>query len=123
MGDKERTMREQAWARSVIVRGAAAVVLAAAMLLPIDAGAYPSSGGIAAAMGHDVVTFGPGDEGWRTNEPDPTDDGSIIIECVVFDGAAPLSAEAAKFRLMHLVAVPQLPLGPTKCWPREYKRT
>jgi hypothetical protein len=123
MGDTERTMREQAWARGAIIRGAAAVVLAAAMLLPINAGAYPSSGSIAAATGHDVATFGPGDEGWRTNEPDPTDDGSIIIECVVFDGGAPTGANMPKRDLTRLMALPQFPLGPTKCWPREYKRT
>ena len=116
-------MREQAWTQEVIIRGAAAVVLAAAMLVPMSAGAYSLNRRIAAGAGHELATFGLGDEGWRTNEPDPTDDGSIIIECVVFDGDALSIAGASKGDLTRLVAVPQFPLGPTKCWPREYKRT
>ena len=115
-------MREWAWTRKVIIRGAAAAVLSTTTLATIPAAAYPLDRSLAGAA-HQVATFGVPDEGWTTNEPDPTDDGSIIIECVFFDGHPLAAPDMRKRGLRQLAAVPQYPLGPTKCWPREYKRT
>jgi hypothetical protein len=40
-------------------------------------------------------------------EPDPTDDGSIIVECTALAPFAPAG--------VHLVSMPQNPIGPSKC--------
>jgi hypothetical protein len=124
---KERTMSKQAWSRQAsrqaMIRGAAAVVLAAMMLVTTGAGAYPFNDNVVAGASHQVAT-GVTDEGWRTNDPDPTDDGFIIIECVGFGGhAIPGANEAESALKMHSVSMPRYPLGPSKCWPREYQRT
>jgi hypothetical protein len=119
---REQACATQAWAK-LSIRSAAAIVLMATMLIPMEAGAFSSDRNQTDGASHRVVTFGATDEGWRTNEPDPTDDGSIIIECVVFDGAVPTATDMPRRDLTHLMALPQFPLGPTKCWPREYKRT
>jgi hypothetical protein len=55
-------------------------------------------------------------------EPDPTDDGSIIIECVAlgnrmisgFGGSEQNSA-------WQPAGVPRWPLGPSNCWPQDQK--
>jgi hypothetical protein len=44
-------------------------------------------------------------------EPDPTDDGSIIIECTALAPFAPAG--------VHLVSMPQTPVGPSKCAPQD----
>jgi hypothetical protein len=67
--------------------------------------------------GHQVTTSGaPGKV-----EPDPTDDGSIIIECVVL-GEHPIAGAAPSISGMRLGSVPRHPLGPAKCWTHESKR-
>jgi hypothetical protein len=115
-------MREQAWMRKIMARGAVAVTLAMTTPFIVPAAAQPGDRSPTAAA-HSVATFGAPEQGWMTNEPDPTDDGSIIIECMVFAGG-PVGAPGPRMgRLLRSVAVPQYPLGPTKCWPREYKRT
>jgi hypothetical protein len=53
----------------------------------------------------------------------PTDDGSIIIECVGFAGQAAPHANGPRSDLfIRTIAVPQFPLGPSACSPKEHKR-
>jgi hypothetical protein len=112
-------MDKQAWSRRAIV-AAAAVVLAAAVPLTMKAQAYP--------LGHRIgadyqVTMGA-DVGSTVDEASPTDDGSIVIECVGFDGAMmPYANEADTASRLHAVSMPQHPLGPSKCWSGEHKRS
>jgi hypothetical protein len=115
-------MREQAWTRRIIVRGAVAVALAMTTLVTVPAAAQPGDRGPTGPADR-VATFRVPDEGWMTNESDPTDDGSIIIECMLFDGRPLATPDLRTGGLLRSVTVPQYPLGPTKCWPREYKRT
>jgi|SRR5215813_1781997 len=44
-------------------------------------------------------------------EPDPTDDGSVIVECSALAPLAPAG--------VHLVSMPQNPIGPSKCSPQD----
>jgi hypothetical protein len=112
-------MDKQAWSRQAIV-AAAAIVLAAAVPLTMKAQAY--------SLGHRIgagyqVTMGA-DGTSRVGEAGPTDDGSIIIECVGFDGRMMFHAnEADTAPTLHAVSMPQHPLGPSKCWSGEYKRS
>jgi len=116
-------MSEQTWSQDRIGRGAAAVLLAAAMLIPTAAGAQPIEGSSTRGAAHQVVSFGIPDEGPRVEELDPTDDGFIIIECVGFVGSAALNAREPHAAFwMRAVAVPQFPLGPSTCSPQEHKR-
>ena len=116
-------MSEQTWSQDRIGHGAAAVLLAAAMLIPTAAGAQPIEGSSTRGAAHQVVSFGIPDEGPRVEELDPTDDGFIIIECVGFAGRPPLDASESQRGLwMQTVAVPQFPLGPSTCSPQEHKR-
>ena len=111
-------MDKQACSRQAIV-AIAAIVLAAAVPLTMKAHAYP--------FGHRIggyqVTTGA-DRGSTVDEAAPTDDGSIIIECVGFDGRMmPHANEADTASTLHAVSMPQHPLGPSKCWSRERKRS
>ncbi len=111
-------MDKQAWSRQAIVV-AAAVALAAAVPLTMKAHAYP--------FGHRIggyqVTIGA-DGGSAADKADPTDDGSIIIECVGFDGRMmPHANEADTASTLHAVSMPQHSLGPSKCWSGEHKRS
>jgi hypothetical protein len=57
-------------------------------------------------------------------EAGPTDDGSIVIECVGIDGAMiPYANEADTASTLHAVSMPQHPLGPSKCWSGKHKRS
>ena len=87
-------MSKQTWSQDTIGRGAAAVLLAAAMLLPTAAGAHPIGDSSTRGAAHQVVSFGIPDEGPRVEELDPTDDGFIIIECIGF-AARPLSTQGS----------------------------
>ena len=112
-------MDMQAWSRQAIV-AAAAVVLAAAVPLTMKAHAYPFGHRIGA--GHQV-TMGA-DGGSAVDKADPTDDGSIIIECVGFDGRMMFYAnEADTAPTPHAVSMPQHPLGPSQCQSGEHKRS
>jgi hypothetical protein len=51
---------------------------------------------------------------------DPTDDGSIVIECVAWGGTGD-GERAEKGYALRLASMPQRHLGPTKCWPRAHK--
>lgn len=104
-------MDKQALSRPATI---AALVLAAAIPLTMEAQAFP--------YGHRIGTgyqFAAGaDEGSNAN---PTDDGSIIIECVGFDGGTMRFATDAGTALLHAVSMPQHSLGPSKCWHGEPK--
>jgi hypothetical protein len=107
-------MDKQAWSRPAIV---AALALAAAMPLTMDAQAF---------YGHRIGTgykFATGaGEGSTVDKADPTDDGSIIIECVGFDsGTIRFATDAGTAATLHAVSMPQHSLGPSKCWTGESK--
>ena len=107
-------MDKQAWSRQAIVV-AAAVVLAAAMPLTMKAHTYPFGAGY-------QVTGADG--GSAVDKADPTDDGSIIIECVGFDGRMmPYANEADTASTLHAASMPQHPLGPSQCRSGEHKRS
>jgi len=108
-------MDKQAWSRQAIVV-AAAVVLAAAMPLTMKAHTHPFRAGYQVTMG--------ADGGSAVEKADPTDDGSIIIECVGFDGRMmPDANKADTASTLYAVSMPQHPLGPSKCWSGEHKRS
>jgi hypothetical protein len=95
---------------------AAAAVLAAAMAHTMGAAAY-SNDRMAAGAGK-IAAFG----GAGKVEPDPVDDGSIIIECVMLGARATFAASGSRtLAAMRLVSVPRHPLGPAKCWSQEHK--
>ena len=109
-------MDKQAWSRPTIV---AALALAAAMLLTMDTQAFY---GHRIGAGYQVAT-GAG-EGSTVDKADPTDDGSIIIECVGFDSSTiRFATDAGTAATLHAVSMPQHPLGPSKCWSGEHKRS
>jgi len=58
------------------------------------------------------------DEGSSIDSADPTDDGSIVIECVAWAGMRNSETAETAFTL-RLASMPQRPLGPTKCWTEE----
>ena len=116
-------MSKQPWSQDTIARGLAAGLLAGIMLVAAKAGAHPISDGVARGVGHQVVTFASVDEGSRTDELDPAHDRSIIIECVaVMDHAHRKVDLPGPGVWARTVAVPQFPLGPSTCWPKEHKR-
>jgi len=122
MQEQERAMGKKAWSRKPLV-AAPAVVLAALMLLPQEAGAYPFAGGIGVGTRHQLATDGVAGEGSIIDQADPTDDGSIIVECVGFLGRArPHLNGTENASMRHAASMPQYPLGPSKCWPGEHKR-
>jgi hypothetical protein len=107
-------MDKQAWSRLAIV---AALALAAAMPLTMDAQAFY---GRRIGTGYQFAT-GAG-EGSTVDKADPTDDGSIIIECVGFDsGTIRFATDAGTAATLHAVSMPQHSLGPSKCWTGESK--
>ena len=100
-----------------------AVALTAMMPVVMAADAHPFHHRITAATAHQAAAFDAA-EGATANEPDPTGDGFIIIECLVSDSRAAPDADAPTNRpTVRFVAVPRHPLGPTKCRPWEYQRT
>src|SRR5262249_11123313 len=99
---------------------AAAVVLAAAVPLAMKAQAYPFGHRIGAGY---QVTIGA-DAGSTVDEAGSTDGGSIVIQCGGFGGAmiAPAN-QGGNASTVHAVSMPQHPLGPSKCWSGEHKRS
>jgi hypothetical protein len=86
----------------------------------MKAQAYPLGHRIGAGY---QVTMGA-DGGSTVDKAGPTDDGSIIIECVGFDGRMMFYAiEADAAPTLHAVSMPRHPLGPSKCWSGEHKRS
>ena len=111
-------MDKQAWSRQAIVV-AAAVALAAAVPLTMKAHAYP----FGHRIGGSQVMMGA-DGGSTVDEAAPTDDGSIIIECVGFDGRMmPYANAADSASTLDAVSMPQHPLGPSQCRSGEHKRS
>ncbi len=112
-------MDKQAWSRQAIVV-AAAVALAAAVPLTMKAHAYPFGHRIGAGY---QVTMGA-DGGSAVDKVDLTDDGSIIIECVGYDGRMmPYANGTDTGSTLHAVSMPQHPLGPSQCRSGEHKRS
>jgi hypothetical protein len=69
------------------------------------------------AIAASFVFAGPGA---KANEPDPTDDGNIIIECL---GAGDPALHSVSDRAAtHAASIPSHPLGPLTCGPREHGR-
>ena len=114
-------MRDRVWIRRAIAGGAVALALAASVLSPMVAGAYPFDHRViivADAAEQDAKTDG---SAGGTVEPDPADDDSIIVECVAL--AAVLNAnQLQSISNTSLATVPRNPLGPLKCWPSGTKR-
>jgi hypothetical protein len=59
--------------------------------------------------------------GAKANEPDPTDDGNIIVECVGAGGPTFLGMPD-RVAGSYATSVPRHPLGPSACWPKEHGR-
>jgi hypothetical protein len=109
--------------RRAIVGGTLSVLLAATTMA---AAAAPASG--ANLIDHGSVqapivkTLNDDAPRGPAVEPDPTDDGNIIIECVAFAFAGAPAADAYEHTLNGLpVSMPQRPLGPTKCSPPDLR--
>jgi len=103
----------------------AAIMFAAATAAGAGASAGTPSFGHSALAGHRIVANELVD-GWKndgpanpTIEPDPTDDGNIVVECVAFLGG--LGPTALGMNLSQ-ASVPQRGLGPSKCPPFEFRR-
>jgi hypothetical protein len=105
----------------------ATATVAAAMLIATEAGCAPFALGAAAGsrvVGHDFADHVRSGDGGKV-EPDPTDDGFIIIECVAhlghygdhgpFDENA--HREFLKVRRLEprFATIPRIPLGPSGC--------
>jgi hypothetical protein len=111
-------MDKQAWSRQAIVV-AAAVALAAAVPFTMKARAYP----FGHRIGGDQVTTGA-DRGPTVDEKAPTDDDSIIIECVGLDGRMiPHANGTDTGSTLHAASMQQRPLGPSQCRSGEHKRS
>jgi hypothetical protein len=107
----------------------ATATVAAAMLIATEAGCAPFALGAAAGsrvVGHDFADHVRSGDGGKV-EPDPTDDGFIIVECVAYRGYhgdhGPFGENAHREFVkacrsdLRFVAIPRLPLGPSECHP------
>jgi hypothetical protein len=112
----ERDMSRHVWTRSQLVHAIAAFGLSVAML-SLDTAAYAFDPVTGTGRAIRMAEFS--DESPIGTE-DPTEDGSIIIECIVSRNKFDINTSRAK---LLSVAMPQHPLGPSKCRPREHKRT
>jgi hypothetical protein len=109
-------MIKQALARTSIVWDAA--LLGGAILITIVAGAYHLSEAATLGAGAPLARYHVADE----MDANPTDDGSIIIECMALGDRA--SAEVGESRDTStplLVTLPRRQLGPSSCWSGEHK--
>jgi len=102
----------------------AAIMFAAATMAGGGASAGTPSFGHGALVGHQIVSNELVD-GWKndgpanpTIEPDPTDDGNIVVECVAFTGGLGLNALGTN---VSQASVPHRGLGPSKCPPFEFR--
>ena len=112
-------MRKHVWTRSGAAGGATALGLGLAMLtvLAAEAYAFDPVGG----AGHAMRMAEFSDESPIGTQDNPTEDGSIIVECVTLRDT--FETNTARMSNSTLAVMPQYPLGPTKCWPREHKRS
>jgi len=107
-------MINQALSRTSIVWDA--LLLEAAILITIVAGAYHQT---------EAATLGAGAPLARYHVPDELDanpgDGSIIIECMALgDRASAEAGEARDATTPLLVTLPRYQLGPSRCWSGEH---
>jgi hypothetical protein len=104
--------------RRVIFGGALSVLLAAttmaAAAAPVIGGNFADHRSVQAAIMETLNNEAPAAP---TIEPNPTDDGIIIIECVALAGTPAANAPT----LVRLASMPQHPLGPTKCSPPDLR--
>jgi hypothetical protein len=112
-------MIKHVWTRSGAARRCTAVGLGLAMLTGLAAEAYAFDP--VADAGHAMRMAEFSDESPIGTQADPTEDGSIIVECVALRDI--LDTNTARMSNSTLAAMPQYPLGPTKCWSKEHKRT
>ena len=112
-------MSMHGWMSLRLARGGAALGIGFAMLAATGIAAAYASDPVVNA-GRAVRTAEVLDENMVEPGADPTD-GSIIIECVALQNrVSPNIGTTSKW---VRIAMPQYPLGPSKCWPREQKRT
>jgi len=90
---------------------AAAAIILAATAPHLVAAAADSNDRHVTSVGQHTSAFGAAGK----IEANPTDNGSIIIECVVL-GEHPIAAGLPGITGMRLGSVPRQPLGPSKCW-------
>ena len=112
-------MSRHVWTRSGVARGGAALGLGLAMSMVLAAEAYALDPVAQAGRAMRMAEFP--DENAIGTQADPTDDGSIIVECVTLRNI--FDSNTARMINSTLAVMPQYPLGPTKCWPKEHKRT
>jgi hypothetical protein len=112
-------MSKHVWTRSGVARRGAGLGLGLVMLAVLAAEAYALDPVADARHAMRMAEFS--DEGPIGTQADPTGDGSIIVECVTLRDT--FDTNAARMSNPTLAVMPQYPLGPTKCWPKEHKRT
>jgi len=112
-------MSKQIWTRSGLARGGTALGLGLAMLTVLAAEAYALDPVAQAGRAMRMAEFS--DENPIGTQADPTEDGSIIVECVTLRDT--FDTNTARTSNSTLAVMPQYPLGPTKCWPKEHTRT
>jgi hypothetical protein len=101
-------------------------LVGAAFILAAVAGANALT--LDAVAGHQAVANELMD-GWKndgpanpTIEPNPTDDGNIVVECVAFTGSSrPGAAGSLGAANLIQASMPQRGLGPSKCPPFEFR--
>jgi hypothetical protein len=112
-------MSKHVWTRSGVARGGAALGLGLAVLTVLAVEAYGLDP--VAHAGHAVRMVEFFDESQIGTQADPTENGSIIVECVTLRET--FETNTARMSNSTLAVMPQYPLGPTRCWPKEHKRT
>ena len=112
-------MSRHVWTRSGAAGGATALGLGLAMLTVLAAESHAFDPVVDA--GHVIRMAEFSEENPIGTQADPTEDGSIIVECVGLRGT--FDTNTARMINSTLAVMPQYPLGPTKCWPKEHKRT
>ncbi len=103
--------------KSAVMKFAAALGVVGALALTATAALSLSNHRIVTADVAELETNGGGPAG-EAIEADPTDDGSIIVECVSLAAvlnAGPLQGGSSS----GATSMPQNPLGPLKCWPND----
>jgi hypothetical protein len=110
-------MVQQAWSRTAIVWDA--ILLGAAVLVTIVAGAYHLNEAAARTAGTPIASYGETD-----GVANPATDGSVIIECMVLgDRAVPDLGERRGGLTPLLVSIPRYQIGPSTCWHDPHKRS
>ena len=111
-------MGNQAGLWQVMVTASAVALAVGSTSISTRAQAYSLGNGM--GTGYHAAP-GVAHEGSSIDSADPTDEGAIVIECVAWASMRNGDTAEKPFAL-HLASMPQRPLGPTKCWPREHKQ-